>query len=69
MEIKKNSLITFKIDSVAYGGRGIGNRLEADFINPLSRALFQEDLNGRQRVTVTALSETDKVVTLELALS
>lgn len=24
MEIKKNSLITFKIDSVAYGGRGIG---------------------------------------------
>ena len=63
------ALVQRCLADLSNGGRGIGNRLEADFINPLSRALFLEDLNGRQRVTVTALSETDKVVTLELALS
>ena len=48
------------------GGRGIGNQLESSFINPLSRALFEHDLEGRRRITVTAIEEADQVVTLTL---
>ncbi len=50
------------------GGRGIGNQLESDFINPLSRALFGLDLEGCSTVTVIALSEQDKVVTVDVEL-
>lgn len=50
------------------GGRGIGSQLESDFINPLSRALFGLDLEGCTTVTVTALSEQDKVVTVDVEL-
>ena len=48
------------------GGRGIGNQLESAFINPLSRALFAHELEGKQRLTITGLTEVDKVVTLTL---
>jgi len=51
------------------GGRGIGNELESAFINPLSRALFEHDLEGRDRVTITGLAEEEKVVTLTLQLA
>ena len=51
------------------GGRGIGNQIESSLINPLSRALFEHDLQGRQTVTVTDLREQDKVVSLTLELS
>jgi ATP-dependent Clp protease ATP-binding subunit ClpB len=47
-----------------HGGRGIGNQLESVFINPLSRVLFEIDLEGKQTLTVTGLSEADKVITL-----
>ncbi|NNK78460.1 MAG: ATP-dependent Clp protease ATP-binding subunit, partial [Litoreibacter sp.] len=33
------------------GGRGIGNRIEENFINPLARALFDKELTGRCRIT------------------
>ncbi|AZP11062.1 AAA family ATPase [Undibacterium parvum] len=48
------------------GGRGIGNQLESCFINPLSRALFEHDLEGKQRVIISAVSESDKVISLSL---
>ncbi|TAN49777.1 MAG: ATP-dependent Clp protease ATP-binding subunit [Methylococcaceae bacterium] len=48
------------------GGRGIGNQLESVFINPLSRALFEHDIEGKQRLAVTALTEQDKVIALSL---
>ena len=51
------------------GGRGIGNQLEADFINPLSRALFGADIDSRTTVTVTGLREEDKVVSLDLSVT
>jgi ATP-dependent Clp protease ATP-binding subunit ClpA len=51
------------------GGRGIGNQLESAFINPLSRALFEHDLEGRERVTVTGITEDEKVVSLLLQLA
>ncbi|MBL8483334.1 MAG: ATP-dependent Clp protease ATP-binding subunit [Rhodocyclaceae bacterium] len=48
------------------GGRGIGNQIESAFVNPLARALFALDLAGASRVRVAGLSETDKVVSLNL---
>ncbi|MEY2633641.1 MAG: hypothetical protein RIR00_2295 [Pseudomonadota bacterium] len=51
---------------LANGGRGIGNQLESSFINPLSRALFALDLEGKSRITISGLSESDKVVSLEV---
>ena len=53
---------------LSHGGRGIGNQIESSLINPLSRALFEHDLQGRQSVTVTDLREQDKVVSLSLEL-
>jgi hypothetical protein len=32
------------------GGRGVGNRIEAHFVNPLSRAIFEGRLRGRVRI-------------------
>jgi ATP-dependent Clp protease ATP-binding subunit ClpB len=51
------------------GGRGIGNQLESCFINPLSRALFEHDLEGKQRVIISAVSESDKVISLSLQIA
>jgi ATP-dependent Clp protease ATP-binding subunit ClpA len=48
------------------GGRGIGNTLESVFINPLARALFAIDLEGRTQVTVAAVEEQDKVFSVSL---
>jgi ATP-dependent Clp protease ATP-binding subunit ClpA len=48
------------------GGRGIGNQLESAFINPLSRALFEQNLEGCRVLTIEALSERDKVITLDV---
>ncbi len=43
---------------LSQGGRGIGNRLESAFINPLSRALFLFPFDGRTQVTVAEISES-----------
>lgn len=51
------------------GGRGIGNQLESVFINPLSRALFEQDLEGKERLVVQNITEKDKVITLSLQAS
>ncbi len=48
------------------GGRGIGNQLESAFINPLSRAMFEHDLEGKTRLLVSEMSEQDRVITLTL---
>jgi hypothetical protein len=48
------------------GGRGIGNALESVFINPLARALFAIDLEGRAQVTVAAIEEQEKVFSVRL---
>ncbi len=51
------------------GGRGIGNQLESAFINPLSRAMFEHDLEGKTKLLVAGMSEQDKVITLTLQSS
>jgi ATP-dependent Clp protease ATP-binding subunit ClpB len=63
----RERLLSLCTRDLSNGGRGIGNALESVFINPLARALFMLDLEGRERVTVTDVVEQDKVfdVTLE----
>ena len=51
---------------LSHGGRGIGNRLETAFVNPLARALFTQPLSGVRELTVSALHVDDNVFTLEL---
>ncbi|MDR2689153.1 MAG: AAA family ATPase [Azoarcus sp.] len=48
------------IEDLGNGGRGIGNRLESRFINPLARALFAlDDLARREEATITDLVEDE----------
>ena len=68
-EAVRETLLARCLADLSNGGRGIGNQIESDFINPLSRALFALELDGCQRITVTALSEQDKVVTLDVTVS
>jgi energy-coupling factor transporter ATP-binding protein EcfA2 len=65
----RRDLLTRCTQDLSHGGRGIGNTLESAFINPLSRALFEQPLDGKQTVTVTGIAEAGKVVTLTLQVS
>ncbi|MFY0692602.1 MAG: ATP-dependent Clp protease ATP-binding subunit [Paracoccaceae bacterium] len=47
------------------GGRGIGNRIEENFINPLARALFDRELSGR--CTITGLKDPGPGLVLEVS--
>ncbi|MEJ2378053.1 MAG: AAA family ATPase, partial [Pseudolabrys sp.] len=49
------------------GGRGIGNALESVLVNPLARALFETNLDGRSQILVTDVSEQDRVYSVRLA--
>jgi hypothetical protein len=62
----RDELLARCIGELDNGGRGIGNRLESCFINPLARALFELDLEGRQGVTITGVLEQDKVISLQV---
>ena len=48
------------------GGRGIGNRIETTFINPLSRALFESRLERGMSLTVADVILRDGLYTLVL---
>jgi len=64
----RDALRALCIADLGNGGRGIGNRLESLFVNPLSRALFRFPLEGRTAVAVTALTaDDDRVMTVTLA--
>ncbi|HZX33510.1 MAG TPA: AAA family ATPase, partial [Rhodocyclaceae bacterium] len=65
----RTALLARCLKDLSNGGRGIGNQLESAFINPLSRALFEHDLEGKQCVTVTGLAEEAKVVSLKLQVA
>ena len=67
-EIRRQLLARCTQD-LSNGGRGIGNMLESVFINPLSRALFEHSLGGKQTVAVTGITEVDKVVELTLQVN
>ncbi|MDR3323064.1 MAG: AAA family ATPase [Zoogloeaceae bacterium] len=62
-----SQLAEWCVRDLGNGGRGIGNQLESRFINPLSRALFAFDLEGRNSVRVAALQESEeKIVSVRL---
>lgn len=65
LAIRKELLARCTVD-LAHGGRGIGNALESCFVNPLARALFEQDLEGKQTVSVSGLVEEGKVITLQI---
>jgi len=65
----KAALVERCISELSNGGRGIGNALESSFINPLARALFEHDLEGKQKLLVQALHEQDRVIELTLQLT
>ena len=54
-------------EDLGNGGRGIGNQLEAWFVNPLSRALFDFDATEGSTVTVQDVGEDDQGPTVSLA--
>lgn len=63
----RQDLMARCIRDLSNGGRGIGNQLESVFINPLARALFALDLEGRQQIRVVELRESEeKIITLRL---
>ena len=63
----RDRLLALCTADLSNGGRGIGNALESVFINPLARALFAAELEGRDRITVTDIVEQDKVFSVTLA--
>ncbi|MDR1351269.1 MAG: AAA family ATPase [Zoogloeaceae bacterium] len=56
----REQLKAWCVSDLSNGGRGIGNQLEACLINPLARALFALDLQGRSSVRVMELSKDEK---------
>jgi AAA domain (Cdc48 subfamily) len=63
----KHELRSICLADLSHGGRGIRNQLEAHLINPLARALFEQDLdNGRYQIEAL---ESGTTTTLKLAKS
>jgi ATP-dependent Clp protease ATP-binding subunit ClpA len=52
----KSQLQELVITDLSSGGRGIRNRLEAHFINPLSRAIFDQGIQGGDSCAVTSVT-------------
>ncbi|MDX6738634.1 AAA family ATPase [Actinocorallia sp. A-T 12471] len=48
------------------GGRGIGMALEAHFVNPLARALFERELSPGERITVTGIKREGSIARLDV---
>jgi ATP-dependent Clp protease ATP-binding subunit ClpB len=61
------SLLALCTRDLSNGGRGIGNQIEAAFINPLGRALFAFPLQGRDSVAVREVAEDEnRIVSVRL---
>ena len=63
-EDAKHHLRSICLADLSHGGRGIRNQLEAHFINPLARALFDQD-SADGRYQIEAL-ESGTTTTLKL---
>lgn len=66
-EAVRNALLQWCTEDLAHGGRGIGNRIETTFINPLARALFAAPLAQRHAFTVRRIVPEGSIYSLELA--
>ncbi|MDQ5908992.1 MAG: ATP-dependent Clp protease ATP-binding subunit ClpB [Pseudomonadota bacterium] len=64
----RQQLLAWCTHDLSDGGRGIGNRLETAFINPLARALFHWPMEQPgQSLTVTTVRLENHVYSVELA--
>ena len=66
-ETAYEALIQYCTEDLTFGGRGIGNRLETIFINPLARALFHMQLTNRRTYMVQRIFTEKGIYSLELA--
>ena len=55
------------LKSLDMGGRGIGNQIENIFINPLSRALFENGIKANDTITIDSVEKTDSVWQINLS--
>lgn len=55
----KNKLANLCCSELSMGGRGIGNKLENVFINPLSRSLFELNAQSNSKILITDIVEFD----------
>ncbi len=62
----REQLQAWCIADLSHGGRGIGNRLETVFVNPLGRALFQRQLGGTAALRVIRITREDAVYAVRL---
>ena len=51
---------------LSLGGRGIGNQLEAWLVNPLARALFDQDFSAGSALTISSIQSVVGVPAVEL---
>ena len=66
-ESAKTQLLTWCTSDMANGGRGVGNRIESCFINPLARELFKYPGNLRgSTIRVKNITVEDNVYSVEL---
>jgi len=62
----KSTLQIESTKNLSMGGRGIGNQLEKIFINPLSTALVQHNIQKNSKIELQELKEEDGIWILEL---
>jgi hypothetical protein len=63
----RETLLEWCTDDLSFGGRGIGNRLETTFINPLARALFGAPLDQHRALTVQHVVFKEGTYSVEFA--
>jgi ATP-dependent Clp protease ATP-binding subunit ClpA len=51
---------------LSLGGRGIGNQLEAWLVNPLARALFDQNFSAGSALTISSIQSVVGVPAVEL---
>ena len=64
-ETAKNYLVKAAFGNLENGGRGIGNIVEKDFINPLSRYLFDNKVQSGSSVKVNEIVVGNSIISLE----
>ena len=55
------------LENLGNGGRGIGNIVESLLINPLARYLFDEEVDGRVRLTINGIDAENMPYALDCA--
>jgi len=55
----RDELLRRSCKKLEFGGRGIGNVLEKDLVNPLARYIFDHDLSGSGTLVVERLTEAE----------